>query len=41
VFNVADSCICVGVGLLAIYFWGKPTGKPSTVPSETPEKETV
>jgi len=41
VFNVADSCICVGVGLLAIYFWGKPAGTSTAVPTETPEKETV
>lgn len=35
VFNVADSCICVGVGLLAIYFWSRP--EPTTVRSSTPE----
>ena len=42
VFNVADSCICIGVGLLAIYFWRTPGGStaPAATPDE-PEKETV
>jgi signal peptidase II len=37
VFNVADSCICVGVGLLALYLWRRP------VASEAPAavKESV
>lgn len=26
VFNVADSAICVGVALLALYFWRQPVG---------------
>jgi signal peptidase II len=26
VFNVADSAICIGVTLLAIYFWRQPAG---------------
>ncbi len=24
VFNVADSCICIGVGLLMIFYWSRP-----------------
>jgi len=40
VFNVADSCICIGVGLLAIYFWGKPTPSAVTT-SDVEKKETV
>jgi signal peptidase II len=43
VFNVADSCICVGVGLLAIYFWSRPE-VPATATSgqaTVTEKETV
>ncbi len=26
IFNVADSAICVGVALLAVYFWRQPAG---------------
>jgi signal peptidase II len=29
VFNVADSAICLGVGLLAVYFWSQPAGDKS------------
>lgn len=29
VFNVADSAICIGVALLALYFWRQPTGDKS------------
>lgn len=33
VFNVADSAICIGVALLAWYFWRQPAGdKPAPVP---------
>ncbi len=35
VFNVADSAICVGVALLAWYFWHQPVGdKTPSVPVE-------
>jgi signal peptidase II len=30
VFNVADSCVCIGVGLLMIYYWSKPTAASPT-----------
>ena len=44
VFNVADSCICVGVGVLALYFWSRPAepnNLPQSLPSQSaqPEKE--
>jgi signal peptidase II len=41
VFNVADSCICVGVGLLAVYVNAPPESEPDAVAGQTPEKETV
>lgn len=41
VFNVADSAICIGVALLAFYFWRQPAGdKPGPNPvreEETPQ----
>lgn len=38
VFNVADSAICIGVALLALYFWRQPVGDK---PAPTPVKEDV
>lgn len=40
VFNVADSCVVVGVLLLALYLWRQdvtPTVAPSAAPPEPPE----
>jgi len=36
VFNVADSAICVGVALLAFYFWRQPLAPAPTVPPSVP-----
>jgi len=36
VFNVADSAICVGVALLAFYFWRQPLAPAPTVPPSFP-----
>lgn len=38
VFNVADSAICIGVGLLVIYSWLAPAHTPA-LPLAGPEKQ--
>ncbi len=38
VFNVADSAICIGVGLLVIYSWLTPARTPA-LPLTEPEKQ--
>ncbi len=36
VFNIADSAICVGVALLAFYFWRQPLAPAPIIPPSVP-----